>query len=384
MADSSGVGSNQRQQNAAQANPGNGQGLVEQQPGNQGQPGHQQQPNQQPNGNGAMPGINRMRTFNLGGIRLTLATGRGINVRDAVNQIQNQANHDQRQAATNNSNTTVQGSTSNRGESIDDVASDLSNIEQRIVREINNMGIAQQELQLVRNLQSELARLRAVRANRAPNNGNPLPQFGPSGPIPNLIRQQPLPQFMRGAPNVPLVPMGQQRVLESRTRSDVLHAGDVGLPTGMTLPEGWSLLPLQRTNFSNDAGTVIPEVLRQTPRSDTSSQRPNLQQASPSSVNIATRDNGDNPNQEHQNVSEYHHTNTTGAGSTGPPSLDQNDCSKPSAQLPVDDISDEAGTATNNRDVPRWASGQSSPQGEVNTDKGKGRAVQIEDADDED
>lgn len=112
----------------------------------------------------------------------------------------------------------------------------LQQIEQQIVAEIRNLQVTQQELQLVTLLQAELDRLRTIQ------NGGPdrLAANFPISSMPQL-------GFLgrRTAPAISAnVPQMQQYGAPSTTAA--IPAGSADLPPGVTIPDGWSLLPLQR------------------------------------------------------------------------------------------------------------------------------------------
>ena len=197
-----------------------------------------------------------MRTFNLGGIRLTFATGRGANVRDALNHANNHGNNVQAAGAANatNTNNTSAHSNSQTGLSAN-VSADLNNLEQRLMQEISSLALAQQELHLIRAMQGELARLRMLRnhANR-PNvttvHYQQYVQYGPTG----------------AAHYMSPMPTGEQQVMTAPPQSEVLRSGDSSLPDGLTLPDGWSLLPLNRWNAGQHGRSG--EGVDQAPSSD--------------------------------------------------------------------------------------------------------------------
>ncbi|TVY73588.1 ERAD-associated E3 ubiquitin-protein ligase HRD1, partial [Lachnellula suecica] len=109
----------------------------------------------------------------------------------------------------------------------------LQQIEQQIVAEIRTLQTTQQELQLVQLLQTELARIRLRQDGGAGAlNGNNLqvPQFPPFSTRP--IHNPPRPAIV------------QRHGLRPNTAA--IPSGSADLPPGVTIPEGWSLLPLQR------------------------------------------------------------------------------------------------------------------------------------------
>lgn len=146
------------------------------------------------------------------------------------------------------------------------VREQLQALEEQIIQEIHNLQVAQSELTLVRTLQAELARLRMTQnSGRDPNNVAyrqvPLiPQ------PPNLAAMPPAPQppFNRGEVALPMqVPMVQRH--SPRPNTTAIPSGSPDLPPGVILPEGWSLLPLQRVDLSTSG--LTPGVTVQPPNS---------------------------------------------------------------------------------------------------------------------
>jgi E3 ubiquitin-protein ligase synoviolin len=112
----------------------------------------------------------------------------------------------------------------------------LQQIERHIMEEIRSLQVAQSELQLVQLLQAELARLRLMQNEGAdPLAANlqmpQMPQLGPLG--------------TRNAPPFPM-PTPQMQRHGVRPNTAAIPAGSADLPPGVTIPEGWTLLPLQR------------------------------------------------------------------------------------------------------------------------------------------
>lgn len=117
----------------------------------------------------------------------------------------------------------------------------LQQVEQHIVAEIRALQVTQQELQLVNLLQTELARLRALQNGTTdPAATNFMPQLNPLGP-----RQI-------------AMPLNQIQRHGARPNTSAIPAGSADLPPGVTIPEGWSLLPLERLDGPGvtHAGTV--------------------------------------------------------------------------------------------------------------------------------
>lgn len=114
----------------------------------------------------------------------------------------------------------------------------LALIEQQIMQQIRTLQVTQQELHLVQLLQSELTRLRNLQAGVQPPGAN-VP--GSTG-VQQLFNQL-------GGTFPPLQPVPQQPVIQRHAvlpGTSSIPAGSADLPPGVAIPEGWSLLPLQR------------------------------------------------------------------------------------------------------------------------------------------
>lgn len=124
-----------------------------------------------------------------------------------------------------------QGATSAAGSNT--LQDHLQQIEQQIVSEIRSLQVTQQELQLVQLLQVELARLRLMQNGATdPLAANfQMPQVGPSTTRQTAPFSTPLPHMQRHG---------------ARSNTSAIPAGSPDLPPGVTIPEGWTLLPLQR------------------------------------------------------------------------------------------------------------------------------------------
>ena len=111
-------------------------------------------------------------------------------------------------------------------------------IEQQLVREINGLRIQQNQLQLVRALQGELARLRMTQGN--PDglfNGTPF--LGAQSGALDMVPQT--------------VPLGTS--FSTLPQQQSFGTGHQNLPQGMTLPPGWTILPLQRLGDERSTNT---------------------------------------------------------------------------------------------------------------------------------
>lgn len=252
------------------------------------QPGQQQQPQQ----NGRNPV--RARFFNLGPVRIGFANGPPGQVNDIVNQLrhpQAQANQPgvQPQVAQGPNHLGLQdpylpqagGAPANAAalgmpgaQGIRHTMStqaQLSQIEQRILQDAQNLQLEQQQLALLRGMEAEMARLRAQYLQNQ--------TFGT-----NAQHQAPF------APG--------QSVLHGAT-GQIMGSGHEHLPPGMVLPEGWTVMPLQRHDGGMsssgpqmaasvpDQPTIVPEGVSQVPadpdNQSTQREAPALQNAQRSS-----------------------------------------------------------------------------------------------------
>ena len=104
----------------------------------------------------------------------------------------------------------------------------LQQMEEQITHEINSLHLAAEQLQIVRLLQAELQRLRALQVNPV----NPT--------FPGLSASSP-------SQSSSILPSSIRRPFIPDASSPVLGAGDTRLPEGLTIPPGWTLVPLQST-----------------------------------------------------------------------------------------------------------------------------------------
>lgn len=212
-------------------------------PGQAGQPG-QQQPPQRPRG----------RVFNLGPLRIGLVNAPQGQVQNILNQIQNpehaanQANVAQPPQADGTGLVTTRSHGAGATSQVP-IHIQLMQREQRIMREAHNLALDQQALANMRAMEGELARLRALR----------IPEQQPVGMtgqpnVPALAAQLPFQQMGMTFPH-PFLQPPQPTVVDqlSGSAAQQMVAGSDSLPAGLVLPEGWTLMPLQRAGGQADA-----------------------------------------------------------------------------------------------------------------------------------
>ena len=110
----------------------------------------------------------------------------------------------------------------------------LQQIEQQLMSQINGLRLQHDQLYLVRALQGELTRLRLLQANTS--------SFA-SGQEPGNLASVPVPVVQPGVP-----------VFTTRYPSQAPGVDGV-LPTGMTIPTGWTLVPLRRLVADRNHGS---------------------------------------------------------------------------------------------------------------------------------
>lgn len=129
----------------------------------------------------------------------------------------------------------------------------LHHLEQQLTQEINDLNVQADQLLLVRVLQGELARLRAMRSSPG--------SFPVSSNIPTISHRS-LPPSLNGALNIsraPILGFAQDRQ----------GGGNQTLPDGLIIPNGWNVLPLGRIH--NSMGTIPTSV--NVPTSDVNPRR---------------------------------------------------------------------------------------------------------------
>jgi E3 ubiquitin-protein ligase synoviolin len=257
-------------------------------------------------------------------------------------------------------------------------ASDLSTqlllIEQRLTQELNTLRFATNQLNQVRQLQAELDRLR----QQASPIANP-------GPFPNI----PSP-----APGTGASVFTARHQFGGSPSSSIMASGDSRLPEGLTLPPGWTLLPLQR--MENGAG-VTRTVQPPQPAPITTETHLPTPAASNTAVQIPVVSAPQSPANGDENGIKAQPTSeplSSGANTVSNP--------QPTPTVPIPEHRPDSPSQEWTDLAPReaievgstiptsWGSGESSQQAPPSTDertespsKGKGRAVTVEETADE-
>ena len=124
------------------------------------------------------------------------------------------------------------------------VQAQLHQIELQILREAQALRLQADQLYLVRSLQGELARLRIQQAQANQGAGSNQSTTVNQQGMPNAAAQGF--QTLQGV-QAPFRP----QMFTANHQQQPINSGHPDLPSGMVLPEGWSVLPLQRISQGN-------------------------------------------------------------------------------------------------------------------------------------
>jgi E3 ubiquitin-protein ligase synoviolin len=201
------------------------------------------------NGNGNRPAQPRLRMLNLGPIRIGVYNGPANRVRDALNQRRAQDNGNATGTATPAANPGIGGLAGARSM---DTQLQLLQVEEHLMQESRRLMIEQTQLATVRALEAELARLRAYHSHNQAGNRAPNTPAGVRPVMPNFF---PNPSGMP-----PGVSFAQPQVFQPGPGQAPMTQGHEGLPPGLVLPEGWTLAPLNRVEGTTQFGGGMPQT----------------------------------------------------------------------------------------------------------------------------
>ncbi|KAI0491222.1 hypothetical protein F4859DRAFT_509008 [Xylaria cf. heliscus] len=185
-----------------------------------------------------------LRVFQLGPIRLGFAQGNAQNIHDLANQLRlpmDGANQPVAPAAVPTPTPTVPPANPNSAQSsIESMQTQLQEISNRIQQEMYALQATQAELQTLFALTVELNRLRQVQPQVANGIGGQPSQAG----LHTHLTTQQLPHHY---PNSTLyIPPSSVTRHGGSPYASAIPSGSQDLPEGVSIPPGWSLLPLQR------------------------------------------------------------------------------------------------------------------------------------------
>ncbi|KAJ5097627.1 hypothetical protein N7456_008348 [Penicillium angulare] len=256
-----------------------------------------------------------------------------------------------------------------------DIQTRLQQVEQQLVQEINAWRAATEQLQRIRALQVPLERMRLDHANNLASNIAQPTASTSTSPVPPGTSTITRHQFVPSHGAAPLT------------------AGDARLPDGMTLPPGWSLIPLQSTDLNNPAPSQglapTPTVPTQPPTIPTSNESVQPQTPAVPETSVGGGDNAANaaapaptPTAASSNIL------STGTSNALPNWGSSNGFDSLSQEW-TDVQNDQAADATSSTGA-TWGASKATENSSnaentqsEDTSKGKGRAATVEEAADE-
>lgn len=134
--------------------------------------------------------------------------------------------------------------------------------ELRLLQQAQELGIEQAQLANVRALEAELARLRAQYAAGATPNAQPPPNaFQPHANAFQQMGQMPFQRNMFMPPPMAFPPpTALPQAFQPPAGQQSLGPGHADLPDGLSLPEGWTLTPLQRVGAQMPIGAMSSQA----------------------------------------------------------------------------------------------------------------------------
>ncbi|KAH8701003.1 hypothetical protein BGW36DRAFT_139274 [Talaromyces proteolyticus] len=232
------------------------------------------------------------------------------------------------------------------------IQAQMTQIEQQIAQEYQSLRATAEQLQVLRVLQADLQLLRAAQLH---------PQQHPQQT--GVSTQSPAPPSAVSAAFPPSTTSSSSTHPTTNSLPTPIAAGDSRLPQGLVLPQGWTLTPLRRVETTTDTTNIT------TASPAAAALNPQLFETSPSgsaSANTTTEPT-DVPTSAPENHDETH---------------DENDFEyiRPSFQWPS---SSEAEHHDENHDSTAPGPADEMPTSASSSDKGKTRAVTVEDVDEE-
>ncbi|KAF3482070.1 E3 ubiquitin-protein ligase synoviolin-A [Arthroderma uncinatum] len=226
-----------------------------------------------------------------------------------------------------------------------DVQQIVYQLEQQVSQEINNLMNTADQLQIIRTLHNELARLRGPPANPPNNIGA---GSGPSTAQPNTPQTQPLTgrAFPSGTSAITTV---TQRYVASNPQYNSIPSGDSRLPEGLTIPQGWTLVPMYRLQQAGQSGDLHNATTPNAGASGAGALSPSSTSPQPpsSSLSPLLSPNPTTPTPTTQPSSQQQENNITGVRpSSSPDFLRPNTTYRPPTVSTTQDPSPGAATST--------------------------------------
>jgi E3 ubiquitin-protein ligase synoviolin len=276
-----------------------------------------------------------------------------------------------------------------------DISTQLLQIEQRLTHEIHTLRVATEQLNHVRQLQVELDRLRhqGIPFHQAPlhqathPHPHPVNSVGQAGLSPNTTS----PNLGPGASV-----FTARHQFGANPSASILGSGDSRLPEGLTLPPGWTLLPLQRMDNGTGLVQTVQPVQPTPTTTETSSAAPAASNAAAPQTTAVPAPPQHQANENIFNAQDTRETSTVGATSVpnhqSTPTVPTPDHRADSPSQEWTDLAPRDTFEAGSTSIPTsWGSnGESSREAPASTDersefpsKGKSRAVTVEETDDE-
>ncbi|GAP87589.1 putative E3 ubiquitin-protein ligase synoviolin [Rosellinia necatrix] len=357
--------------------------------GNPGQPGH-------PRGN--------LRVFQFGPIRLGFAQGNAQNIHDLANQLRmplDAANQPAAPAVIPTPTPPVPPANSNNTQnSIEGIQVQLQDISNRIQQEMDTLRTTQAELQTLYALTVELNRLRQ---GQLPTGNGLGIQSGHTTAGAQFVGQQ-LPHHV---PNSTLyIPPSSVTRHGGSPYASAIPSGSQDLPPGVSIPPGWSLLPLQRLDGQTAHQQMGTQSAPMVPSHDLSHQQYQTAQLSRHNLprDLSGTVRSSTPAADTHNTARY--TDARGGHDRNPePSSSQPQREPPNVAAPTPVVPQWGGSLFGNRASSSAASHTINPistnegiaengthatessdgddESDASSGKGKAKAVTIEDAEED-
>ncbi|KAI1336141.1 hypothetical protein F5Y15DRAFT_213541 [Xylariaceae sp. FL0016] len=255
--------------------------------------GQPQAPGQPHHGNGGanapppVQGHGNMRVFQFGPLRLGFAQGNAQNIHEMAERLRNPdfannppANHINPAPgpAPAPAPSQVHAPELEGVVGLQHMQNQIHSLSQRVQQEMDTLQASQAELQILYALTTELNRIRQMQqqASNGPMNAPALslPQhampgmtaqvngsYPPGFPMPHIPQMPQMPAFPHMAPRA--TPSAVTRH-GGASYTNAIPAGSQDLPEGVVIPDGWSLLPLQRLDGQTQQ---YPQGVQPTPTS---------------------------------------------------------------------------------------------------------------------
>lgn len=238
---------------------------------------------------------------------------------------------------------------------VPDMRNQLQQMEQQIMQEIHDLRITADQLHVVRQLQTELQRLRNLQSN-------------PTEPLTNAFTNPSVPS----SSTPPSTVFARQHYLADNS-VPAMAADDAQLPEGLTLPQGWSLVPLH-TPTHRPQGVPAPHASSAVPATTTQAQTT----ATTSDLHHPTESHAEDEDQCGGDAAD---ATTSTSALQGVPDWGRDGTESPSQQWT--DVASETQPDKAGLSSAADAEGENEDDRSTSSSKGKARAATVEDAADD-